>query len=52
MADYGAVNSVDAFIKKGAYSAAISSGWSWSSLANINYFIQNCTNPAVSESEK
>jgi len=50
MADYGAVNSVDAFIKKGAYSAAISSGWSWSSLRNINYFIQNCTNPAVSES--
>ncbi len=50
MADYGAVNSVDAFIKKGAYSAAISSGWNWSSLRNVNYFIQNCTNPAVSES--
>jgi starch-binding outer membrane protein, SusD/RagB family len=50
MADYGAVNSIDAFIKKGAYSAAVSTGWSWTSLRNINYFIQNCTNQSVSES--
>lgn len=43
MCDYGAVTSFDNFIREGAYSAELSSGWSWSDLRNINYFIENCT---------
>lgn len=50
MCDYGAVTSFDNFIREGAYSAELSSGWSWSDLRNINYFIENCTNEAVDES--
>lgn len=50
MVDYGAVNSIDIFLRKNAYSAATSTGWSWSNLRNINYFIQNCTDTRVSES--
>lgn len=36
MCDYGAVTSFDNFIREGAYSAELSSGWSWSDLRNIN----------------
>lgn len=50
MADYGVVNSINDFIRKDAYSAETSSGWTWTNLRNINYFIQNCTNTSVSES--
>lgn len=50
MCDYGAVTSFDNFIREGAYSAELSSGWSWSDLRNINYFIENCTDEAVDES--
>ena len=50
MCDYGAVTSFDNFIREGAYSAELSSGWSWSNLRNINYFIENCTNEAIDES--
>lgn len=50
MCDYGAVTSFDNFIREGAYSAELSSGWSWGDLRNINYFIENCTNEAVDES--
>ena len=50
MCDYGAVTSFDNFIREGAYSAELSSGWSWSDLRNINYFIENCMNEAVDES--
>lgn len=49
MADYGAVNNLNSFIKDGAYSAETSSGWSWDALRNINYFIDHCTDPRVSE---
>ncbi|MFT4202494.1 MAG: RagB/SusD family nutrient uptake outer membrane protein [Chitinophagaceae bacterium] len=49
MADYGAVNSLNSFIKAGAYSAETSSGWSWDALRNINYFIDHCTNTSVAE---
>ena len=52
MCDYGAVTSFDNFIREGAYSAELSSGWSWSDLRNINYFIENCTNEAVDESSE
>lgn len=47
MSDYLAVRAVPDFIREGAYGANTSSGWSWSDLRNINYFIQNCVDPAV-----
>lgn len=50
MSDYGAVTSFDNFIREGAYSAELSSGWSWSDLRNINYFIANCNSEAIDES--
>ncbi|MBK5721952.1 RagB/SusD family nutrient uptake outer membrane protein [Dysgonomonas sp. Marseille-P4677] len=50
MSDYGAVNSFDNFLRDGAYSAETSSGWSWSDLRQVNYFIENCTNTSISES--
>lgn len=50
MSDYLAVRAVPDFIREGAFAANNSSGWSWTDLRNINYFIQNCNNPAVPES--
>lgn len=49
MCDYGAVTNYDDFIRKGAYSAELSTGWDWEDLRNINYFIENCTSEAVEE---
>ncbi len=49
LVDYGATNSLGGFILRNSYSENNSSGWSWSALRNINYFIANCTDPAVSE---
>ena len=48
MSDYLAVKSVPDFVRDGAFGANNSSGWSWRDLRNINYFIQNCNDPAVS----
>lgn len=47
MSDYLAVKSVENFIRDGAYGANTSSGWTWTDLRNMNYFIQNCNDPAV-----
>ncbi|MBE7170375.1 MAG: RagB/SusD family nutrient uptake outer membrane protein [Williamsia sp.] len=47
MSDYLAVKAVENFIRDGAYAANTSSGWTWTDLRNINYFIQNCNDPAV-----
>ncbi|NBA86825.1 RagB/SusD family nutrient uptake outer membrane protein [Emticicia sp. CRIBPO] len=47
MSDYLARRDSPAFITEGNYSAQVSTGWSWSDLRNINYFIQNCNDPAV-----
>ena len=49
MCDYGAVSNYNDFIRKDAYSSTKSSGWSWGDLRNINYFIVNCTNEAISQ---
>jgi len=49
LVDFGAINNINTFITKNAYSETNSSGWSWSNLRNINYFIENCNNEAVSE---
>lgn len=47
LSDFGATSSVPDYIREGAYSSRQGSGWDWSDLRNLNYFIQNCTNPAV-----
>ena len=52
LVDFGAINNINSFITKNAYSETISGGWSWSDLRNINYFIVNCTNESVSESAR
>ncbi|MEO5683968.1 MAG: RagB/SusD family nutrient uptake outer membrane protein [Chitinophagaceae bacterium] len=49
MSDYLAVKAVQDFIRPGGYAANTSSGWTWRDLRNINYFIANCTNPAIPE---
>ncbi len=49
MSDYLAVRAVQDFIREGGYAANTSSGWTWTNLRNINYFIENCNNPAVPE---
>ncbi|MBY5959480.1 RagB/SusD family nutrient uptake outer membrane protein [Membranicola marinus] len=50
LVDYGATNTLGGFILRNSYSENNSSGWNWSALRNVNYFIANCTSPAVSES--
>jgi hypothetical protein len=47
--DYLAVKSVSDFIRPGGFSASTSTGWSWTNLRDINYFIVNCVDPAVPE---
>ena len=49
LVDFGAINNINTFISKNAYSEEISGGWSWSNLRNINYFIENCTDEKLSE---
>lgn len=46
MSDYLAVKSVPEFLQK-SFTSTQGSGWSWSDLRNINYFIANCNDPAV-----
>src|SRR4051812_32346986 len=50
MTDYLAVKAVENFIREGGYGANTSSGWTWTDLRNVNYFIQNNNDPAVPES--
>ncbi|WP_294350993.1 RagB/SusD family nutrient uptake outer membrane protein [uncultured Sphingobacterium sp.] len=52
MADYSAVNSLNDFMVGGAYSAEISSGWSWTTLRNINQLIAKCNSPKLSDAIK
>ncbi|WP_028665765.1 RagB/SusD family nutrient uptake outer membrane protein [Runella zeae] len=47
MSDYLARRESPPFITEGNYSPQVSTGWSWSDLRNINYFIQNCNDPKV-----
>ncbi|WP_324677158.1 RagB/SusD family nutrient uptake outer membrane protein [Hymenobacter sp. GOD-10R] len=47
MADYAARTQVPDFLTPGAFSARQSTGWDWTKLRNINYFIANCNNPAI-----
>lgn len=50
LSDFGAVSSVPDYIRTGAYSSRQSSGWTWTVLRNINYFIANCTDTSVAQS--
>lgn len=50
LVDYGATNSLGGFILRNSYSENNSSGWSWSALRNVNYFIENNVDPAIPES--
>ena len=53
MCDYGAVTSFDSFLRDGAYSAEVATGWSsddWKNLRNLNYFIENCVSDQLDES--
>ena len=49
MSDYGGRTEVPDFLRPDVYNATQSTGWSWGPLRNINYFIANNTDPAVSE---
>jgi len=52
MADYSAVNAVPDFLRDGAYNSRVQAeidNWKWTKLRNINYFLANNNNPAVSE---
>ncbi|HEX5554129.1 MAG TPA: RagB/SusD family nutrient uptake outer membrane protein [Chitinophagaceae bacterium] len=48
MCDYAVRTQVPDFLRPGVYSAIQSSGWDWGPLRNINYFIENCTDPKIS----
>jgi hypothetical protein len=47
MADFSARTSFPDFLRPGVFDARQSSGWNWTDLRSFNYFIQNCTNPAI-----
>ncbi|MEP6748981.1 MAG: RagB/SusD family nutrient uptake outer membrane protein [Bacteroidota bacterium] len=47
LSDFGARGSVPDYIRSGAFNSRQSSGWSWTNLRSLNYFIVNCTDPAV-----
>lgn len=49
LVDYGATNTLSGFTLRNSYSENNSSGWSWSALRSINYFLINNNSPAVSE---
>jgi hypothetical protein len=49
MSDYAARTDVPGFLTANGFGPNQSSGWSWTALRNINYFIENCTDPAVPE---
>lgn len=49
LVDYGATNTLSGFTLINSFSENNSSGWSWSALRNLNYFIVNNVDPSVSE---
>ena len=46
MSDFIASNSIDQFLTN-SYGPNQASGWSWSDLRNINFFIENCTDETI-----
>ncbi len=49
MADFSARKDVPDFFRPGAFGARQSTGWNWTALRNINYFLENNISPEVSE---
>jgi len=49
MSDYAARTDVVSFLTATGFGPDQAGGWSWTALRNINYFIENNTNPAVPE---
>lgn len=47
ISDYGARTQVPDFLREGAFGPRQSSGWDWSDLRNINYFLENNVNPSI-----
>ena len=47
MADYSARTSVPDFLRPGAFGPRQSSGWSWTQLRNVNYFLEHANNPKI-----
>ncbi|MEX2234311.1 MAG: RagB/SusD family nutrient uptake outer membrane protein [Cyclobacteriaceae bacterium] len=47
MSDYMAIRAVPDFIRKDAFAPVLSTGWTWTDLRNINYFIVNNNDPRV-----
>ncbi len=52
MSDYLAVKAVPTFIQENAYAPTLSSGWTWTDLRNLNYFIVNCNDPKVAPADR
>ena len=52
MSDYLAVKAVPTFIQENAFAPTLSSGWSWTDLRNLNYFIANCNDPKVALADR
>lgn len=50
LSDYSSVNSVSVYIQNNGFTPVQASGWAWSDLRNINYFLENNKNPDVPES--
>ncbi len=51
MSDLVARNGVDDYLAVGVLSPVTSSGWSWTNLRNINYFIENAGTSTVEGKE-
>jgi hypothetical protein len=52
LCDYGTQSGTPNFLLENAYTSRTSTGWTFTALRNINYFIANCNSPAVLESDK
>ena len=52
MCDYGARTGVADFLTSNGYGPVQSDGWNWTNLRNINYFIENCNSPLVTDDVK
>lgn len=49
MGDYAARTDVPSFLTANGFGPTQSSGWSFTALRNINYFLENNNNPAIAE---
>lgn len=50
LSDYASVNSVSTYLQPNGFTPVLASGWDWSDLRNINYFLENNHNPNVADS--